>query len=551
MADHQNNRALRFPKDAKTGVIAKEADIVLGQQDFSWNGDNGYERTLAQLRYPIDLEFDSKGNLYVSDGISKNYDGRILVFEPTFKSGMPATRKMPIPSADIIWDPLWKPAVTVGSIVRDISPDRMWFEKAYFTSELVDLRDGKSITSVWCNISSGIDLDSDGNLYTVSKWYGVYRNPGSNWSLPWSERQKLVQEVLVKSNAPTADSTAGILGITTFKDQLIIAENSRMLIWNKFDVNKLKNGPPADDVYGEKDFSTILFQHYFSSPQADKSGRFWVCRREDGSTLEAYAYPLTRDSRPIKTIPLVRGGENVLPVAGGGGMHAVDAFLDFVVVGTGDKIWVADVNCSRVFRINNVDGLEDPKSGPYVDIVLGQNNLTDTERNQGKDQVGPKTLASAYYVDISPKGEVLISDNGGEVGSDRRILIYDAKHFPDKPAKCLFADDIGDPDRVIGTGGRLDIPGYDASIKDPICSPFGLGISSKGTVVAGMNGYSGQRFPLVYLDPKKTTEPQMALGDFTAYPGACFIDKDDNVYVGDWDWSRVLIYRKPFEKIRY
>ena len=553
VADSGNNRVLRFPKNAQTGVIARDADIVLGQPDFSSNGETGYKRTPAQMWYPIDVEFDFEGRLYVCDGISNNYDGRILVFEPPFKSGMPATRKMPIPNQlDINFDPEWKQSVLVGSMVRDVNPDRMWFEKATFTSELVDLKEGKSIASVWCAQSSGIDVDSEGNLYTVSKWSGVYRNPGSNWSLPWSERQKLVEKVLVNSNAPTADSTAGILGITILKGQLIIAENSRMLIWNKFNVNKLKNGQPADDVYGEKDFSTILFQQYFASPQVDKSGRLWECKRGGGHTLEAFQYPLTRNSKPIKSIPLLRDREDLLPVAGGGGMHAAGAdFLDFAVAGTGDKIWVADRNASRVFRINNVDGLEDPKSGPYVDIVLGQNNLTEMERNQGKDQILPRGLSSSYNVDVSPKGELLIADNGGEVGSARRIVIYDAKRFPDKPAKCLFADDIGDPDRVIGTGGRLDIAGYEASVTDPLCSPFELGISTKGTVVAGMNGYSGQRFPLVYLDPKKTTEPQMALGDFTAYPTTCFVDKDDNVYIGDWDWSRVLIYKKPFKNVRY
>jgi hypothetical protein len=184
-----------------------------------------------------------------------------------------------------------------------------------------------------------------------------------------------------------------------------------------------------------------------------------------------------------------------------------------------------------------------------VDIVLGQNNLTDEKVHQGKERPGPRTLAWAYNVEISPEGELLISDNGGECGTDQRILIYDSKRFPNKPPKCLFADDIGDPDRVIGTGGKLDIPG--SLSDDPICSPFEVGIGTRGAVVAGMNGYSAQRFPLVYLYPKRSTQPQMALGDFTGYPTTCFVDKDDNVYVGDYDWSRVLIYKKPFKKIRY
>jgi len=37
----------------------------------------------------------------------------------------------------------------------------------------------------------------------------------------------------------------------------------------------------------------------------------------------------------------------------------------------------------------------------------------------------------------------------------------------------------------------------------------------------------------------------------TGYPTTCFIDKNGNVYVGDWDWSRVVIYNKPFKNVRY
>jgi hypothetical protein len=266
----------------------------------------------------------------------------------------------------------------------------------------------------------------------------------------------------------------------------------------------------------------MTWSRYLSSPQEDKSGRLWLSLRAHGHTLQAFEYPLTRNSKPIKSIPLITNKEDLLPVKGGGFMHAAWAdFLDFAVVGTGDKIWVADRNASRIFRINNVDGLEDSKSGPYVDIVLGQNNLTDQKLHQGKERCSARSLAWAYNVDISPKGELLIADNGGECGTDQRILIYEPGRFPNKPDKCLFADDIGDPDRVIGT------------------------------VVAGMNGYSAQRFPLVYLYPSNTTQPQMALGDMTGYPTTCFIDKNGNVYIGDWNWSRVLIYKKPFAKIEY
>ena len=134
VADGENNRVLCFPKDKGTGVIAKEADLVLGQPDFTSRGDNGYKRTVAQLWYPVGIRFDSQGNLYVSDGITNRSDGRILVFQPPFKSGMAATRRMPVPMPEIPLDQEQRQSVIVGSIVRDINSDRMWFENGQNTA---------------------------------------------------------------------------------------------------------------------------------------------------------------------------------------------------------------------------------------------------------------------------------------------------------------------------------------------------------------------------------------------------------------------------------
>jgi sugar lactone lactonase YvrE len=550
VADSGNNRVLRFAKNKDTGIIAKDADIVLGQPDLESSGEWGVKRTLAQMWCPIDVEFDTKGNLYTCDG--QNAGARLLVFEPPFKSGMEATKNIPMPMPEGIEEENRR-GVYVGSIARDVDPDRMWIENGQNTaaSELLDVRDGKIITSLRCEQGCGIDVDSEGNLYMVGKWDKVIRYPASSFSLPPDQRIKAAEPVLIKSNTPTAASTGGVVGITTFRDQLLICTNTRVLIWNTFNLDKMKSGQPADDIYGEKDFSSISdWERYLYSPQEDKSGRLWLGKRENGHALQCFAYPLTHDSKPLKTVRIGGGNEDVLPVIGGGGIHAVWAdFIDFAVVGKGDKIWVADRTASRVFRINNVDGLEDSQSGPYVDIVLGQNSLTDDKVHMGKDSLSPQSLAWPYNVGVSPSGELLISDNGGECGTDGRILIYKPGRFPNKPDKCLFARDIGDPDKVIGTGNRLDIPGDKG--QDPICSPFQVGISTMGTVVAPMNSYSQQRFPLVYLYPNRTTEPQIALGDLTSYPITCFIDKDGNVYIGDWDWYRVIVYRKPFEKVRY
>ena len=545
VADSGNHRVLRFPKNPSTGIIAKTADIVLGQPNFTSRTEWGYSRTLAQLWMPKDVEFDTAGRLYVGDGDSGIYDGRILVFEPPFSSGMSAAREMPIPM-DMELNPGYAANTTILGFSKDVVPDRFWFQKNSWTTELFDITYGESITSVLYPTSTSSDSDCDGNLIMLAKWYGTFRYRASTFPMQWSERQTYAEVAFPEGNAITNDTTGGIIGITMFGDQLIISERSRMLIWNNYDVDRITNGEPADDVYGEPDFSTIRYQNYYMSPQVDASNRLWLCKLSGGhSELQAFSYPLTNSSAPIKIIVILNGADNVLPVQGGGATR-IQGDCDFAVVGTGDKIWVADRIMNRVLRINNVDGLENPSSGPYVDIVLGQESITAGEINQG-GPIGPQTLAYPYNVGISPDGDLFITDNGGEVGSNRRIIQYNYNRFPNNPSLVRFNSQIGNPDRVIGTGDSFTTNGLDS--QDPMCSPFELGFHPQGSIVASMNGYSGQRFPLGYIDPVANSLPQFAFGDFTSYPVVSYIDKDGNLYIGDFDWYRVLVYKKPFKKI--
>ena len=542
VVDNGNHRVLRFPKDPGTGVIASGADIVLGQASFFTRTQG---RTLSTMSYPRDAEFDHDGRLYVSDGINNFYDGRVIIFDPPFSSGMSATQEIPVPRD---MDPYFGPGTVVDSMVRDKISNRMWFQKSSFTTELVDVEYGESISFVRYPQTSSADVDSDGNLYIVAKWSGTFRYPSSTWYMPWSERSTYVETVFPEGNAVTADTTGGIMGITTFGNQLLISDRARILIWNNYDINSIVSGQPADDVYNQADFTSMVAYGAHVSLQVDSQGRLWALKARYGVfTLKAFEYPLTNSSSSVKSITVRNGNPNVLDVKGGGGTSvALADSVDFAVEGSGDKIWIADQNMHRILRINNIDGLENPGSDPYVDIVLGQETITAGEINQG-GSIGPQTLDKPYNVGISPDGDLYITDNGGEVGSNRRILRYNKDRFPNKPATVRFNSDIGDPDSVIGTGGSLYLNGLYSL--DPMCCPFELGLHPQGTVVAGMNGYSAQRFPLVYIDPITDTLPQMALADFTSYSTTCFVDADGNVYMGDWDWYRVLVWKKPFKNI--
>jgi hypothetical protein len=65
-------------------------------------------------------------------------------------------------------------------------------------------------------------------------------------------------------------------------------------------------------------------------------------------------------------------------------------------------------------------------------------------------------------------------------------------------------------------------------------------------VLGGPNPYTGRRFPLVFLNKDLNYEPQLSLGDYMSFPSVSYVDPDGNLYLGDFDWYRVLVYKTPF-----
>ena len=71
-------------------------------------------------------------------------------------------------------------------------------------------------------------------------------------------------------------------------------------------------------------------------------------------------------------------------------------------------------------------------------------------------------------------------------------------------------------------------------------------------MVVGTNPYwSCSRVPYVYLDPLKTPEPNRdgQLKDQYSMPFAATFDEQDNLYVADMNWARILVYKKPLTAV--
>jgi hypothetical protein len=88
VSDSSNNRVLEFVPPFTTNM---PASLVLGQIDFAHNLVNqsstaGAPPTAATLNFPVQVAFDSSGNLIVGD----SGNNRTLVFSPPFATGMNA-----------------------------------------------------------------------------------------------------------------------------------------------------------------------------------------------------------------------------------------------------------------------------------------------------------------------------------------------------------------------------------------------------------------------------------------------------------------------------
>ncbi len=563
VADITNSRVLRFPKVG--GSIAHEADIVLGQPSFTSSGSG---TRLDQMIYPLDVAFDTvNGRLYVADAWQAP-GSRIMEFRPPFVSGMSAARKLPVPMyCDFDYPAMGPSALRMDNLIHGL-----WVQNTCFYDELFDLDTSpprlRARVRVPASESDGIDVNSQGDLFAMGKWSGLHEfkraDIGTDAQINESQARRVFSEEITVSS----DSMRGGYGVTVLGNQLIASDNGRLLIWNNPDT--LQSGQPADDLYGQPDFQTIVLPSYgYAYPQA-YGGQLWVNRMHPGVGQDVAVFdpPLTNASTPVATIPIVPPAAVGYPMLGcpgraycncaGQGCSGANVYaawgdmIDFAPSAGGDELWVADRWNNRVFRIANLLGQRNSGQGAFVDVVLGQPDLASTACNRATQAGGStphaNSLCYTYDLALDAAGNLYVADNGGEAGSNNRILEFDAGQLTVAPGatSALFGVPAS---RVFGTGGDYDSNGL-YSARDPVISPFKPGLHQNGALVTGNNPYVTQRFGVVYLNALEEQLPQLILGDFLSYPaGGMVFDAQGNLYVSDSNWSRILIYKQPLSLV--
>ena len=566
VADGGNNRVLRFPKDTATGIIANTADIVLGQNAFHKN-ETGTD--MNELHAPSAVRIADDGSLYVADTMNN----RILVFQPPFETGMAASHTFGSGfgrPTSLEFDPLGQ-----GVWVHD---------SANYMVELWDAA-GNSVLKVigkssyqptrqcgdsyhelpgsphLCPIAGGIGIDELGNVL-VSVFLDtadvIRFSPSASGSAQGARPDK---RLFYPPGGPNYKDLSGIhsaRGVTVWNDQLIVSDLERLMFWNGLDT--LANGRPADGAVGDvsirKGWTTCC-----GRIKVDEAGRLWVLGFEGVNLLDVYQLPLTESSVPIHTFFT---NETDFPVLGQ--QYRVEIgrrIFGIAPVGGGEFVWLSDTDNHRVLRIR------DPLTNPVVDVILGQQTATASECNQGRYPPADRNeflggahkylLCSPGALSIDRHGNLYVSDHGLEVEGNHRLLIFSAEDLPTDNEHTMFGRGaVKAFTQSLHGASNLWVSAYweREAVIERRQGNVGLSAStwepafdSANRMVVGYNGYRAPRFPGVYDDPLDPVKklPSAYLYDLASMAYTAAFDDNDNLYVGDINRGRVLVYHKPFD----
>ncbi len=515
VVDSGNNRVLRFPQGLKA------ADLVLGQASFNTDGaGNG----LSQFHGPAAVRINSAGRVYVSDAVNN----RVLYFDPPLSSGM--SGQVFASTSDFL-----QPRG------MDVDPTQagLWIGNfGHRTFERWDEGTQTKVQTIAMWTGGGIGIDSGGDLFISggdqsgsilhdvvkiaksdpSTHIRLFGNSGPGNLVTNYALGELEQVVVAHHPSNPAN------------DQLI-ALDGRILFWNN--PLSLANGQVADGVLP-------LIGSYINSITTDQTGHLYAYHIETGGIAHpeiwVYQTPLSSSSQPTKI------SIGSLPLLGGAGAitHADwDPVWGLAATPGGDFLWLIDSGKSRVVRIRN------PRTNPEVDVVLGQTDSVGSYCNQDPQNrssvTAPgNTLCWAGSVALDHYGNVWVSDDALEAQGNFRLLEFSASLFDTAAFQA---------------NGNQVIYGPSASKIFPKMATWQPAFDSQNRMVVGFNPYpfnpsdspnpDGWRFPAIYDNPLAANPrlPDGYLNDFYSQAFSAVFDANDNLYVGDLNRSRILIYK--------
>ena len=561
VADSGNHRVLRFSANPRTGGISKRASLVLGQADFE-SAEPG--SAMDQLHAPSAVRVAPDGSVYVAD----TANDRVLVFHPPFASGMEADSvfgsQLHHPTS-IEFDPGGR-----GIWINDAGNNMVELWDAAGSSVLKVLgknshRPGRTCDSLeflpgsprFCPIAGGFGIDTEGNVL-VSVFLDIadvilFSTAGGD---PVGHPLKRLFFPPPDPNFKDRNGIHSARGVAVWQDQLVVSDIDRLMFWNG--LRTLSNGKPADGVVGDESQGPDIYQWCCGRIKADAAGRLWVLSFEGLRFVDVYQLPLTETSVPLHTMWTDVG--STLPVLGEDSRVAIGPkMFGIAPVGAGEFVWLSDSDNHRVLRIR------DPLTDPVVDVILGQADAGGKQCNRGRFEAGAKTsiadesngdvLCYPGALSIDRLGNLYVSDHGLEVHGNYRLLVFSAATLPTTNSEAIFgpfASKVFVRSAVGRNNLRPDPWGQglviEESDKTLLAATWEVAFDSTNRMVAGYNGYVAPWFVGVYDDPLgPDTLPAAYLNDFGSSPFTVTFDDNDNLYVGDLNRARVLVYRDPFD----
>ncbi len=444
VADSGNYRVLRFP--VQNGVISKQADIVLGQPDFTtrnhnFNNNDSIELNKRKILNPIDIAVGDNEKIYVLEydfRSSRLIGSRILEFDLSV-SKMLATRVLLDSKKDLINSD--KKVGELRAMVLDSSNSKLYIagKDKVFVYNLI------TGTYKWFKnfmYSENIEIDSTGNMYTVNSREGVYKYSANLIASASNgfDLTKIGEKIISNKIHTSLNSLYYPHGSVLFNNKLIVPDRSnRVLVWN-YNLNNLSNGSSAFKDIGE---DLPVSKRMTFEPLIDNKNRLWIYRVYSkggaGGYNSAMAYFVYNSN--LQQTNIAETNENQLqlrfennsnkidfgpiPVLGGGSTSLGVTRFSAAIDNSGEYpiFWIMDSIRNRALRLKLINGKY------TVDVVLGQKSLKGKMPNMGrisKTQVeeiyGSKTIQQILNIRVpnsSPDNpnklvfEKYINFNGG------------------------------------------------------------------------------------------------------------------------------------------
>jgi sugar lactone lactonase YvrE len=388
----------------------------------------------------------------------------------------------------------------------------------------------------WPGGSMGFDTGnniylSDEKFHRVSRYQLPYEpiTLNNRTCLPEPNGGLFKSERPLTPNLWSAEKLGESVGLTTVDgvvdgqtySQLIAQDEGRLKVWD--DYRQKGFGAPADITLPTTNTSRSLL-----SAAVDEANRLWYVGEHH--LLYVYQLPLQAGSTPLKsgvTLSWQDTGERIYYYASGVAFDKINR-----------KLYLVDGPRNRILRISNYS---DFNNGLQVDMVIGQNNKTDSACNHGSSTPVPDGLCAPYQIKFDNGGNLFVIENNYECHGNNRISVFLAQDlaaatgmFPGLSAKKVFVAPT-----LFEKGpcayGVVGQPG----------SPVSLAFNSRNEMVVGNDGYYGLaserhlRQLWLYKDPLNKQTPDEFIELPMGAPGEMAFDTEDNLFIQDHTWSRV------------